>query len=64
MRPPALARATLPGGSRVLGRARPSAAGAAVTYVEIDDLSHTYPRDLNRAVLRWLSGFSPHGETS
>jgi len=26
-------------------------AGAAVTYVEIDDLSHTYPREANAAIL-------------
>lgn len=29
-------------------------AGAAVTYVEIADLSHTYPRELNPALIRWL----------
>ncbi len=29
-------------------------AGAAVTYVEIDDLSHTYPREANAAILDWL----------
>lgn len=29
-------------------------AGAAVTYVEIDDLSHTYPREANAAILGWL----------
>lgn len=29
-------------------------AGAAVTYVEIDDLSHTYPRELNAGILAWL----------
>lgn len=31
-----------------------SAAGARVTYVEIDDLRHTYPREANAAILRWL----------
>lgn len=31
-----------------------SRAGAAVTYVEIDDLSHTYPREANAAILDWL----------
>ncbi|HWA62943.1 MAG TPA: hypothetical protein VG939_16295 [Caulobacteraceae bacterium] len=31
-----------------------AAAGAAVTYVEIDDLSHTYPREANAAILDWL----------
>lgn len=29
-------------------------AGAAVTYVEIDDLSHTYPREANGPILDWL----------
>jgi phospholipase/carboxylesterase len=32
-----------------------SAAGAAVTYLEIDDLSHSYPREANRAILEWLA---------
>jgi phospholipase/carboxylesterase len=31
-----------------------SAAGAAVTFREIDDLSHTYPRDENPKILDWL----------
>jgi phospholipase/carboxylesterase len=31
-----------------------AAAGAAVTYLEIDDLSHTYPREVNTPVLDWL----------
>lgn len=31
-----------------------SAAGAAVTYVELDDLSHTYPREMSAAILDWL----------
>jgi phospholipase/carboxylesterase len=31
-----------------------SAAGAHVTYSEIDDLSHTYPREINAVLLRWL----------
>ena len=31
-----------------------SAAGARVEYREIDDLSHTFPRDENPRVLRWL----------
>ncbi|MCG6206419.1 phospholipase [Rhodopseudomonas sp. HC1] len=30
------------------------AAGANVTYREIDDLSHTYPREINAALLDWL----------
>lgn len=33
-----------------------SAAGAAVTYREIDDLSHTYPREINAELLQWLNG--------
>jgi phospholipase/carboxylesterase len=33
-----------------------SAAGADVTYREIDDLSHCYPRELNRPILSWLRG--------
>jgi phospholipase/carboxylesterase len=32
-----------------------TAAGAEVTYREIDDLSHTYPREMNAAILRWLN---------
>ena len=30
------------------------AAGADVTYREIDDLSHAYPREVNPAILDWL----------
>jgi len=33
-----------------------SAAGAAVTFREIADLSHTYPRDENPRILDWLLG--------
>jgi phospholipase/carboxylesterase len=29
-------------------------AGAVVTYREVEDLSHTYPRELNAALLSWL----------
>ena len=29
-------------------------AGADVTYRELDDLSHTYPREINPAILAWL----------
>jgi phospholipase/carboxylesterase len=29
-------------------------AGAAVTYLEIEDLSHTYPREANARILAWL----------
>lgn len=32
------------------------AAGASVTYREIDDLSHTYPREINAEILTWLDG--------
>jgi phospholipase/carboxylesterase len=35
-----------------------SAAGARVTYREIDDLSHTYPREVNAEVLTWMGGES------
>jgi len=31
-----------------------SAAGANVTYREIEDLSHTYPREINAVLLTWL----------
>ena len=31
-----------------------SAAGAEVTYRELDDLSHCYPREMNAAILGWL----------
>ena len=33
-----------------------SAAGADITYRELDDLSHCYPREMNPAILNWLSG--------
>src|SRR5476649_433817 len=33
-----------------------SAAGADVTYREIDDLSHCYPREINAEILKWLRG--------
>lgn len=33
-----------------------SAAGARVTYRELDDLSHTYPREMNVAMLEWMNG--------
>jgi phospholipase/carboxylesterase len=32
------------------------AAGAAITYQEVADLSHAYPRDIQPAVLDWLLG--------
>jgi len=31
-----------------------SAAGAKVTYRELDDLSHAYPREMNAEILNWL----------
>ncbi|MEQ8858523.1 MAG: hypothetical protein RIC56_07745 [Pseudomonadales bacterium] len=37
-----------------LARDTLSAAGAVVTYREIDDLSHTYPREENARILDWL----------
>jgi phospholipase/carboxylesterase len=33
-----------------------SAAGANVTYRELDDLSHTYPREMNAEILKWMNG--------
>jgi phospholipase/carboxylesterase len=33
-----------------------AAAGADVTYREIDDLSHCYPREMNAPILNWLHG--------
>jgi phospholipase/carboxylesterase len=32
-----------------------AAAGARVTYREIDDLSHCYPREVNVPILDWLA---------
>ena len=32
-----------------------TAAGAAVRFREIEDLSHTYPRELNPDLLAWMS---------
>jgi phospholipase/carboxylesterase len=29
-------------------------AGADVTYREIDNLSHSYPREMNAPILQWL----------
>jgi phospholipase/carboxylesterase len=31
-----------------------AAAGADVTYRELDDLSHCYPREMNAAIIEWL----------
>jgi phospholipase/carboxylesterase len=33
-----------------------TAAGADVTYREIDNLSHCYPREMNAPILNWLAG--------
>ena len=33
-----------------------SAAGADIVYKEIDDLSHTYPREINAELVTWLNG--------
>jgi phospholipase/carboxylesterase len=33
-------------------------AGADVTYREVDDLSHTYPREMNAPILAWLDATS------
>lgn len=33
-----------------------AAAGAEITYREVDDLSHTYPREINPELLQWLNG--------
>src|ERR1700687_2744406 len=38
-----------------------SAAGADVTYREIEDLSHCYPREMNAAILNWLRGENDEG---
>ena len=32
-----------------------AAAGARVTYRELDDLSHTYPREMNLEILKWMN---------
>lgn len=37
-----------------LARSALAAAGAEVTYREIDDLSHCYPREINATLLSWL----------
>jgi phospholipase/carboxylesterase len=40
-----------------------AAAGANVTYREVEDLSHTYPREMNAPLLSWLDA-TPAGLTS
>jgi phospholipase/carboxylesterase len=39
-----------------------SAAGADVTYRELDDLSHCYPREMNQVILNWLDGERPQND--
>jgi phospholipase/carboxylesterase len=39
-----------------MGRDALESAGARVVYREIEDLSHTYPRDENPRILDWLAG--------
>ncbi|MEQ1755137.1 MAG: phospholipase [Micropepsaceae bacterium] len=42
-----------------------AAAGAHVTYREVADLSHTYPREMNAVMLEWLAGeLSSKSETN
>jgi phospholipase/carboxylesterase len=38
-------------------------AGAAVIHREIADLSHTYPRDENAAILDWFLGQRPQASS-
>jgi len=42
-----------------LGRDALQSAGARLVYREIEDLSHTYPRDENPKILDWLTGDAP-----
>jgi phospholipase/carboxylesterase len=39
-----------------LARQALAAAGARLVYREVEDLSHTYPRDENPRILEWLAG--------
>ena len=50
------ARLDVSGAGRAADAALLSAAGADVTYRELDDLSHCYPREMNPAILNWLRG--------
>jgi phospholipase/carboxylesterase len=36
-----------------------SVAGAEVTYRELDDLSHCYPREMNTDILKWMAAKDP-----
>jgi phospholipase/carboxylesterase len=38
-----------------------SHAGARVIFHRIEDLSHTYPREINKVLLDWISEPSPAG---
>src|SRR4051794_15186946 len=40
-----------------------SRAGAVVTYRQVDDLSHCYPRELNATLLEWLATTPPKRST-
>jgi phospholipase/carboxylesterase len=42
-----------------IGRDALQEAGARLVYREIEDLSHTYPRDENPKILDWLTGEAP-----
>ncbi len=44
-----------PASTAHIGRDALQAAGARLVYREIDDLSHTYPRDENPKILDWLT---------
>ncbi len=46
----------VPGPHGAAARRGAGRAGANVTYREIDDLSHTYPREINAEILRWMHG--------
>ena len=41
-----------------------SATGANVVYREIEDLSHTWPRDENPRIVDWFLGDAPHGRSA
>ena len=51
-----LALDTRPTGPRLVSAAMAGirAAGAAVVYAEVEDLSHTYPEEYSAKVLDWL----------
>src|SRR5439155_777023 len=41
-----------------------SAAGAALQYRELPDLSHTYPRSENVCILRWFEALPPRASAA